>query len=75
MAQSVVEVMEDSKGKAHENLLANGGRSAKVLSQEPFPSPWPHGSSEYPVLFTLTVPSMEKSHAPPPTYHFFPNKV
>ncbi|CAO2604971.1 V-type proton ATPase subunit C 2 [Lemmus lemmus] len=24
MAQSVVEVMEDSKGKAHENLLANG---------------------------------------------------
>ncbi|KAM7334832.1 hypothetical protein ACRRTK_005309 [Alexandromys fortis] len=25
MAQSVVEVMEDSKGKVHENLLANGG--------------------------------------------------
>lgn len=42
MAQSVVEVMEDSKGKVHENLLANGGRSTTVLlSQEPFPSPWP----------------------------------
>uniref|UniRef100_A0A8C9M7W8 V-type proton ATPase subunit C n=1 Tax=Panthera tigris altaica TaxID=74533 RepID=A0A8C9M7W8_PANTA len=27
MAQSVVEVMEDSKGKVPENLLANGGRS------------------------------------------------
>lgn len=38
MAQSVVEVMEDSKGKVHENLLANGGRSTEVSSQEPFPS-------------------------------------
>lgn len=27
MAQSVVEVMEDAKGKVQENLLANGGRS------------------------------------------------
>lgn len=27
MAQSVVEVMEDAKGKVPENLLANGGRS------------------------------------------------
>ncbi|CAO2604970.1 V-type proton ATPase subunit C 2 [Lemmus lemmus] len=30
MAQSVVEVMEDSKGKAHENLLANGGLKEKM---------------------------------------------
>lgn len=32
MAQSVVEVMEDSKGKVHENLLANGGRSTTGFS-------------------------------------------
>ncbi|XP_049997903.1 V-type proton ATPase subunit C 2 isoform X1 [Alexandromys fortis] len=30
MAQSVVEVMEDSKGKVHENLLANGGLKEKM---------------------------------------------
>lgn len=30
MAQSVVEVMEDSKGKAHETLLANGGLKEKI---------------------------------------------
>ncbi|XP_029340587.1 V-type proton ATPase subunit C 2 isoform X1 [Mus caroli] len=30
MAQSVVEVMEDSKGKAHETLLANGGLKEKM---------------------------------------------
>ncbi|XP_055481405.1 V-type proton ATPase subunit C 2 isoform X1 [Psammomys obesus] len=30
MAQSVVEVMEDSKGKAQENLLANGGLKEKM---------------------------------------------
>lgn len=29
MAQSVVEVMEDAKGKVQENLLANGGESLK----------------------------------------------
>nr|XP_006976670.1 V-type proton ATPase subunit C 2 isoform X1 [Peromyscus maniculatus bairdii]XP_015851008.1 V-type proton ATPase subunit C 2 isoform X1 [Peromyscus maniculatus bairdii] len=29
-AQSVVEVMEDSKGKVHENLLANGGLKEKM---------------------------------------------
>uniref|UniRef100_A0A8C0WAY4 V-type proton ATPase subunit C n=1 Tax=Castor canadensis TaxID=51338 RepID=A0A8C0WAY4_CASCN len=30
MAQSVVDVMEDSKGKVHENLLANGGLKEKM---------------------------------------------
>lgn len=30
MAQSVVEVMEDAKGKVHENLLANGGLKEKM---------------------------------------------
>ncbi|KAK2091981.1 hypothetical protein P7K49_028509 [Saguinus oedipus] len=30
MAQSVVEVMEDSKGKAQEHLLANGGLKEKM---------------------------------------------
>ncbi|ERE68283.1 V-type proton ATPase subunit C 2 isoform 3 [Cricetulus griseus] len=32
MAQSVVEVMEDSKGKVHENLLANGGMQGQRAS-------------------------------------------
>uniref|UniRef100_A0A2K6CX47 V-type proton ATPase subunit C n=1 Tax=Macaca nemestrina TaxID=9545 RepID=A0A2K6CX47_MACNE len=32
MAQSVVEVMEDSKGKAQEHLLANGGRWGSPLT-------------------------------------------
>lgn len=32
MAQSVVEVMEDAKGKVQENLLANGGRSPLVVT-------------------------------------------
>ncbi|XP_072490325.1 V-type proton ATPase subunit C 2 isoform X4 [Notamacropus eugenii] len=30
MAQSVVEVMEDAKGRVHENLLANGGLKEKM---------------------------------------------
>lgn len=36
MAQSVVEVMEDAKGMAQENLLANGGRSLQSSSSSPF---------------------------------------
>ena len=38
MAQSVVEVMEDAKGKVQENLLANGGRSLKRAYDGPFPT-------------------------------------
>ena len=38
MAQSVVEVMEDAKGKVQENLLANGGRSLKCTYNGPFPA-------------------------------------
>lgn len=38
MAQSVVEVMEDAKGKVQENLLANGGRSLKRAYGGPSPA-------------------------------------
>ena len=38
MAQSVVEVMEDAKGKVQENLLANGGRFLKCVYDGAFPA-------------------------------------
>lgn len=38
MAQSVVEVMEDAKGKVQENLLANGGRFLKYVYDGAFPA-------------------------------------
>lgn len=50
MAQSVVEVMEDAKGKVQENLLANGGRSpecpypcfpSSFIIIHQWPQPWP----------------------------------
>lgn len=49
MAQSVVEVMEDAKGKVQENLLANGGRSpassySSAFSAHLEPWLWPHSS-------------------------------
>lgn len=54
MAQSVVEVMEDAKGKVQENLLANGGRSLKCATMVPsqlilvhsWSQLWPHRRAE-----------------------------
>lgn len=72
MAQSVVEVMEDSKGKVHENLLANGGRSTKVSSPQALCLSW---CPQWELWISRSVrpyhPICGKSHISPPTYHFF----